>query len=199
MITLRKVHFNHKLIQERVYMNLISLMFSSTFFTGFLPGKIISKDGAGGGLMGSIVGFFIQLYFIYYGFGFEADILLILFSFVLGLICVEKAEKYMFLKYGKRKRHTGELVDYDYNQTNIDEVHGQAIAGLPIFFFNLTFSWQVTMLMFSFIAFRIFDVSKPWPIKLIERNIKGSFGIMFDDTIAGLMAGVVVIITYLSF
>ncbi len=44
--------------------------------------------------------------------------------------------------------------------------------------------WIIT----GFILFRIFDILKPWPIKIIDQQISGGFGIMFDDLIAGLFA-----------
>lgn len=38
--------------------------------------------------------------------------------------------------------------------------------------------------MAAFIAFRFFDIVKPWPIGLADRNLKGGFGVMFDDLLA---------------
>jgi len=40
----------------------------------------------------------------------------------------------------------------------------------------------------GFILFRIFDILKPWPIKIIDQRVSGGFGIMFDDLIAGFFA-----------
>jgi phosphatidylglycerophosphatase A len=41
----------------------------------------------------------------------------------------------------------------------------------------------------GFIAFRIFDILKPWPICVLDRKLKGGFGIMLDDVVAGIFAG----------
>ena len=30
---------------------------------------------------------------------------------------------------------------------------------------------------------------KPWPIGLADRRVKGGFGVMFDDLLAGILAG----------
>ncbi len=38
----------------------------------------------------------------------------------------------------------------------------------------------------GFLFFRFFDILKPWPIRLIDRRIKGGIGIMLDDALAGL-------------
>jgi len=46
--------------------------------------------------------------------------------------------------------------------------------------------WQ--WLLLGFCLFRIFDIAKPWPIRLVDRRIGGGFGIMFDDVLAGVYA-----------
>lgn len=40
----------------------------------------------------------------------------------------------------------------------------------------------------GFILFRLFDIWKPWPIRWVDRQVSGGFGIMFDDILAGLYA-----------
>ncbi len=40
----------------------------------------------------------------------------------------------------------------------------------------------------GFFWFRLFDVVKPWPIGLIDRQVKGGLGIMLDDVLAGIYA-----------
>jgi len=39
--------------------------------------------------------------------------------------------------------------------------------------------------------FRLFDILKPWPIRVIDRRVGGGFGIMFDDLLAGVMAALI--------
>lgn len=172
-------------------MNTLRLAISSGLFSGFLIGKITGKPGAGGGLMGSIVSFIIQLLFLWSGWVDNAPLVLLTVSFFLGIATVEKAENFMLLKWGPRRRHTGKLTSHDYNETNIDEIHGQAIAGLPIFLINHTGSSQIGSLFLSLVLFRLFDTLKPWPVKKAE-SIKGVWGIMLDDSIAGFMAACLV-------
>lgn len=43
----------------------------------------------------------------------------------------------------------------------------------------------------GFALFRLFDIVKPWPIRQADRNIGGGFGIMFDDALAAVYAGLV--------
>jgi phosphatidylglycerophosphatase A len=45
----------------------------------------------------------------------------------------------------------------------------------------------------GFVLFRLFDIVKPWPVGWADRNIGGGFGCMFDDTLAALYAGAVLI------
>ena len=42
----------------------------------------------------------------------------------------------------------------------------------------------------GFVLFRIFDIWKPWPIRVIDKQVAGGLGIMLDDVLAGIFAGV---------
>lgn len=66
-----------------------------------------------------------------------------------------------------------------------DEFIGQWIALLPA----LLASWWAIVLGFA--LFRLFDVWKPWPIRYLDRHLKGGLGVMADDVIAGIFAAVV--------
>ena len=46
--------------------------------------------------------------------------------------------------------------------------------------------WQWILL--GFVLFRIFDIVKPWPVKIADAKLTGGFGIMFDDVLAGIYA-----------
>lgn len=48
-----------------------------------------------------------------------------------------------------------------------------------------------------FFAFRFFDILKPGPIGWADRQIKGGLGIMLDDWLAGLAAGLAVLVVRL--
>tara|TARA_B100000676_G_scaffold313456_1_gene394992 strand:- start:3034 stop:3528 length:495 start_codon:yes stop_codon:yes gene_type:complete len=43
----------------------------------------------------------------------------------------------------------------------------------------------------GFILFRIMDIFKPWPVSMVDKNIKGGFGIMLDDVVAAVYAAIV--------
>jgi phosphatidylglycerophosphatase A len=76
----------------------------------------------------------------------------------------------------------------------IDEVAGQLLALAPLWpsapiaaSKSGVFAWVVT----GFVAFRVFDIAKPGPVRWAERRFEGGIGVMADDVIAGLLAAVV--------
>jgi len=54
--------------------------------------------------------------------------------------------------------------------------------------------WQWIVL--GFVLFRIFDILKPWPISLADKELHGGFGIMLDDVIAGIFAALLLQLIY---
>ena len=44
----------------------------------------------------------------------------------------------------------------------------------------------------GFVAFRVFDIVKPWPVSVLDRRVGGGLGIMVDDMLAGVMACITV-------
>jgi phosphatidylglycerophosphatase A len=64
-----------------------------------------------------------------------------------------------------------------------DEVIGYLIAMLaaPV-------GWPAVIAGFA--LFRLFDVWKPWPIRLADRRMGGGLGIMVDDALAGALTAV---------
>lgn len=177
-------------------MRWIALFFSSVAFTGFLPEKILRFEGILGGLVGSLDALVIQIIWVTSGgTSLENLVWWIVLSFVVGIICIGPAERLMVKKWGSKKRHTGKLTESDFNQTNIDELHGQLIAGLPAFLVAFEANWQVWLVLLTgFVLFRIFDSIKPWPINRIEKLSDSPLIIMLDDTMAGIMAGALALV-----
>ncbi len=69
----------------------------------------------------------------------------------------------------------------------IDEVVGQLAALAPLVGGRASISLLVT----GFVAFRVFDVWKPGPVGRAERNLEGGLGVVMDDVLAGVLAGLV--------
>jgi phosphatidylglycerophosphatase A len=76
-----------------------------------------------------------------------------------------------------------ELGRSDPREIVIDELCGYLIAmiGHPVSFASI---------LTGFLLFRLFDIWKPWPIRLIDRKLPGGAGIMADDILAGIYANV---------
>ncbi len=62
----------------------------------------------------------------------------------------------------------------------VDEVAGMLVTMLPMG----ELSWHAVAV--GFIAFRILDVAKPWPVRNFEK-LPGGWGIVFDDVVAGVL------------
>lgn len=70
----------------------------------------------------------------------------------------------------------------DHSRIVIDEVAGQVVAGAFV-----PGTWTAAAL--AFFLFRLFDVLKPWPADLFDRQVPGGVGVVGDDLIAGAYAG----------
>lgn len=70
----------------------------------------------------------------------------------------------------------------DPQEVIIDEVAGQALV-----FFLIPQPFTMVNLLVGFVAFRIFDVWKPWLVGRAEKLPRG-WGIMADDLVAGVFA-----------
>ena len=71
----------------------------------------------------------------------------------------------------------------------------------PAIVFDEVVGYLVTMtaappgwlwVLIGFGAFRLFDIWKPWPIRVLDERLGGGFGIMADDLLAGVFALAVV-------
>ena len=69
---------------------------------------------------------------------------------------------------------------HDDSKIVIDEVVGQAIVSsfIPL---------EVGVQALGFVAFRVFDILKPWPVSFFDQKVPGATGTLFDDVVAGLM------------
>jgi phosphatidylglycerophosphatase A len=76
------------------------------------------------------------------------------------------------------------LGGHDHPVIVIDEVVGLllALAGVPV-------NWKVVL--FGFVAFRTFDILKPWPISRLNQGTSG-LAVVLDDVAAGVLARVLV-------
>jgi phosphatidylglycerophosphatase A len=76
---------------------------------------------------------------------------------------------------------------HDSGRIVIDEVAGYFVT---LCFVDPT-RWS--HLLLGFVLFRLFDILKPPPVRWIDRNTPGGAGVVLDDVVAGLQAGLVLL------
>lgn len=60
--------------------------------------------------------------------------------------------------------------------------------------FLITMLWVPKTILFvilGFFLFRFFDILKPFPIRSLEKRLKGGFGVVLDDVVAGVYANII--------
>lgn len=135
--------------------------------TWFYSGKSPKAPGTAGSFAALPVGWLIWAY--------GGDSALIVASIAVFAIGVWVAHLYSHM-----------LGIHDAGEIVIDEVVGQWMCLLVV---PLAGGWiDIAWLLAAFIAFRIFDIIKPWPIRWVDRQVGGGFGIMFDDVLAAAFA-----------
>ncbi len=93
----------------------------------------------------------------------------------------------IIIGYWAAERYDRISGSHDSKEIVIDEVAGQWIALLPVCFFT---GLNVKYIILSFILFRFFDITKPWPISRLDKKVSGPLGVMIDDIVAGVFAAV---------
>ena len=126
------------------------------FGIGFLP---IS------GTIGSLIS--IIAYYLFYNY-----LGIIFFLFFIIIVCL-----YSF--YFLNKTLNQDFSSSDPKEIVIDEFIGQSI---PLLICENNFF----LIILSFLLFRLFDISKPWPASYFDLKIKNATGVIMDDIIAGL-------------
>ena len=103
---------------------------------------------------------------------------LILFTFfcLLGVWAANRAT----VLFGKK----------DPQQAVVDEVIGQLIV-----FLFVPFDTHWYFVLAGFLLFRLFDIWKPYPIRLLE-NLPAGLGVCADDMLAGVYGGICLTIIY---
>ena len=92
-----------------------------------------------------------------------------------------------------------DLENKDPKEVVIDEFIGQSI---PICLYEIAHAGAketnqvLTYYFVMFILFRIFDITKPFPVSYYEKNFKNSLGVIMDDVCAGLYV-VAVLVLYM--
>ena len=79
----------------------------------------------------------------------------------------------------------------------IDEVVGQMLPLFAIPIYETLYPLpKIYYCVAAFLAFRLFDIWKPYPISYVDNNIRGSLGIMLDDILASIYSIIVLAIIF---
>jgi phosphatidylglycerophosphatase A len=136
------------------------------FLTLFYSGLSKKAPGTAGSLLALILGMFIINFFNL--------TTLFLLSILITVVAVKEINIY--------ERMVG---THDNSEIVIDELAGMwiamSIAGVT--------SDGYLMATLAFVFFRIFDIWKPSIIGRIDKNVDGGMGVMGDDIVAGVFAG----------
>ncbi|BAO98426.1 phosphatidylglycerophosphatase A [Helicobacter pylori NY40] len=144
------------------------------FLTLFFSGYSKKAPGTIGSLVALLLGLPVLI--------FSANTLFLGAIFI-GLIAIAQIDK----EEEETKRH-------DSSHIVIDELVGMwlamAISGLSL-----------AGVVLSFIFFRIYDITKPSLIGRIDKEVKGGLGVVADDALAGVLAGLsaLLVISVLGF
>jgi phosphatidylglycerophosphatase A len=82
---------------------------------------------------------------------------------------------------------------HDGKEIVIDELAGMWIT---LSICGINSGNMIIMAVLGFLYFRLFDIWKPSIIGKIDREVKGGLGVMGDDVVAGLAAGIATAGTY---
>ncbi len=148
-------------------LNLAQMAFLSVFWVGKCP--------KASGTMGSVAGVVLGVPILY----FSSQTLFLLAVFI-GLVAIKQVNLYEAQNQGK------EGFSHDASWIVIDEVVGVWIA-LSIACFSEISALGVGS---AFVLFRVFDIWKPSLIGKIDKEAKGGLGVVGDDALAGLIAGI---------
>ncbi|HUV14837.1 MAG TPA: phosphatidylglycerophosphatase A [Acidobacteriota bacterium] len=148
--------------------------FSQLVATGFGLGYLPIFPGTWGSIATAVAVY--GLYQLPLPHIFAIHIAFVLLLFPLAWYCSEKASRAMDTA--------------DPSVVVIDEVFGQALALLfvPV---------GLVSVISGLALFRIFDIFKPFPVSWAER-LRGGLGIVADDLIAGVYAGLVLLLLHAS-
>ena len=136
------------------------------------------------GTWGTLFSIFLWLVFFE---KLSSNTIAVLLAVVLAIVCCHFSSR--------------DLNNKDQKAIVIDELAGMWVALLicsPLIEsnYNKDDVYGYVNVFIVFLAFRFFDILKPFPISYFDKNLKNGFGIVFDDLIAGIFAGIFTILLY---
>jgi len=165
------ISFGHKYTYTRQYMKKAELL-----TTCFGLGKLPLCPGTWGSLP-PVVLYQVLRYIPGEFYPWTAPIVMAVLAVLFSWICIRYA--------GPLIESTGKK---DPQMIVADEVAGQAVTMLVI---SLLWPGNIcNTTVLGFALFRLFDITKPWPCRKLEK-LDGGLGILADDLMAGVYGGIV--------
>ena len=138
------------------------------FFILLATGFGVGYSPIAPGTLGTLVA--IPIYYFLSGIPSPLYEITLVGFFFLSVWVSENAERF----FGKK----------DDQRIVIDEIMG----------FLITMLWipkTVPFIIIGFFLFRFFDILKPFPIRRLEKELKGGYGVVLDDVLAGIYGNII--------
>jgi len=152
--------------------NLFHIVIATGFGSGYFP----KAPGTAGAVLATLLWFGLSLLLTSYHLLVVTALLIVLFT-ILGVW----SSGIMEVHWGK-----------DPSKVVVDEMVG---VWIPLLIVNTEHKYYVCYMLASLILFRLFDIFKPLGIRKME-VIKGGWGIMLDDILAGFYSLLILLIIY---
>lgn len=81
------------------------------------------------------------------------------------------------------------FAEKDSGKITVDEVAGYVAATLFV-------HPSAATVVVSFLLFRLFDILKPWPAYIFDREVRGGAGVVLDDVFAGFYANLLLRLSF---
>lgn len=150
--------FRYEQLKMIKFFEKVALVVATGFGSGYVP--------VAPGTAGSAVALPLVWTLFHFG-GIKFVVIGTIIVAVIAVISANRAEKY----FG----------GHDNQHIVIDEVAGQMLSLIAV-------PATLPNLLVAFGWFRLFDSWKPWPVYLIDRHVKGGFGVVADDLAAAVYA-----------
>jgi len=153
--------------------------FNWFLLTGFFSGLLPKAPGTWGSIVGALIAYFVIIYMP------NPNTTLLLLAILFSILGVKLINEY---------EANGGI--HDDKRIVIDEIAGVLIAiGL---FGNLKDDTLIKVAL-AFLSFRLFDIWKPSIIGRVDKKVKGGWGVMGDDILAGIFGGIFAGILYMVY
>lgn len=149
--------------------------------TGFGAGLVPFIPGTVAALWG------VLIHFILLSFGLSNDNIIvgISLSALILIVLTFKLYDFAYEEWG----------NHDAKEFILDEIIGYLFTVSWVLHFNKDIDHPLLM-FWGFVFFRLFDICKIFPANWIDKNIEGPLGVIGDDVVSGMYAGIIILLIF---